>query len=245
MTTLAPTLAVLDTNVFIDIHSCHDLKGTFDRLHSSLGDAAIDEPVVAYRLRRARESLLLAMYFNKNSTTTYSLHNEAVELLMLRAPPSPGGHAMESDFTTAFVHFVKDYVLPDWSPTMPTEPGSEASNEADRALVAYAKDNGLPLITNEGNTPDGIIDEKMRKLARDAGVAVFAPCQFYDGKMNEAEEVDAFLGRFRHEAPRYLSDRNERDEMWKVLQWIEGYYRMVLRGEVAGRDAPVRVTPLR
>jgi hypothetical protein len=242
---LAPTLAVLDTNVFIDIHSCHDLKGTFDRLHSSLGDAAIDEPVVEYRLRRARESLLLAMYLNKISATTYSLHNEAVELLMLKAPPSPGGHAMESDFTTVFVHFVKDYVLPDWSPTMPTEPGSEASNEADRALVAYAKDNGLPLITNEGNTPDGIIDEKMRKLARDAGVAVFAPFEFYDGKINETEEVDAFLARFRHEAPRYLSARNERDEMWKVLQWIEGYYRMVLRGEVAGRDAPIHVSRVR
>ena len=46
---------------------------------------------------------------------------------------------------------------------MPTEPGSDASNEADRALVAYAKDNA-----------------KMRKLARDAGVAVFGSSPIHD-----------------------------------------------------------------
>ena len=69
---------------------------------------------------------------------------------------------------------------------------------------------------------------------------VFAPCEFYEGKIDEAQEIASFLKRYRDEAPRYLSARDEQDEMWKVLQWVEGYYRMILRGDVAGRDAQVR-----
>jgi hypothetical protein len=239
------TLAILDTNVFIDVHSCHDLIDTFDGLHATVGNAAIEDPAVTYRLARARESVLLVIYLNKIGATTFNLHSEAVEMLMRSAPPAPGGTSMKSDFTTVFLHFVKDYVLPDWSPTMPTEPGTEAKNEADAALIECAKKHNLPLITNEGYTPKGLVEIKMRKLAREAGVQVFAPREFYAGKIDEAEEIAAFLQRFREHAPGYLKERNQTlgpDQMGKVLGWIIGYYRMILLGVVEGRDTPVRVT---
>ena len=152
---------------------------------------------------------------------------------------------MESDFTTVFVHFVKESLLPDWMPLAPTEPGTEAGNQADAALVAYARDNALPLITNEGYTMTGVVDAKMRKLAREAGVAVFAPREFYAGKLVEDDEIEAFLQRFRDEAPGYLATRRAEhgaeDKMNEVLEWVFGYYRLILRGEVAGRDTPARV----
>jgi hypothetical protein len=94
---------------------CHELTAAFSDVYGRLGDAAIDALAVVYRRARARESLLLATHLNKVKATTYSLHFEPVDLLARRAPPAPGGATMESDFTNVFVHFVKDYVLPDWT----------------------------------------------------------------------------------------------------------------------------------
>jgi len=238
--------AITDTNVLLDIHSCHDVLGTYYEAHARLGDAAIDEPSVTYRRTRARESLLLAMHFNDVSANTYSLHFELVDLLTRRAPPAGGGETMESDCTTFFLHFVKDYVLPRWSPGMPAKPGTEVRNEADRALVALAVEHGLPLVTNEGYTQNGIVEQKMRKLAREAGVQVFAPREFYAGKIDEGRAIESFLLRFREQAPKYVAARRQMhgadDKGGQVLAWIYGYYRMILLGETAVRDAPVQVT---
>ena len=151
---------------------------------------------------------------------------------------------MESDFTNTFLHFVKDYVLPNWNPTMPTEPGTESGNDADRALIEHARVHGVPLITNEGYTPAGIVDDGMRRRARDAGVHVFAPIELYRGRINEAEEIEAFLRRFREQVPRYLEARRREigeDNFHRVLEWVYGYYRLILFGETADREAPVRL----
>jgi hypothetical protein len=166
--------AVTDTNVLLDVHSCHDLTTAYNDAYARLGKAAVDDLTVVYRRARARESLLLGMHLNRVKATTYSLHFEPVDLLTKRAPPAAGGATMESDFTNMFLHFVKDYVLPDWNMIMPTQPGTEAKNDADKAYIDYAKQHGLPLITNEGYGQNGLVDEKMRKLAKDAGVAVYA-----------------------------------------------------------------------
>jgi hypothetical protein len=242
------TTAILDTNVFLDIYSCHDVTGTYDNLYLKLGVAALDEQQVVYRRARARESLLLAMFFNKTRATTFGLHNEAIELLVRCAPPSkagggPGG-ALESCYTSFFVHFVRDYVLPDWNHTMPTEPGDAASNAADRLLVETAKLSGLPLITNEGYTPAGIVNERMRKLALDDGVLTFTPREFYQGKIDEAEEAGGFLRRFREQAPGYLEARRNElgpDKGHEVMSFMDGYFRHIFFGETEGRKTPVRV----
>lgn len=242
---LPETVAITDTNVLLDIYSCHDLTTTYNEAHGRLGTAARDDLAVVYRRARARESLLLATYYNKVKATTYSLHSEVLDLLLKRAPPAPGGETMESDFTTIFLSFVKDYVLPDWNPTMPTEPGNEAKNDADKAYVEVARERGLPLITNEGYGQTGIADEKMRKLAKDAGVAVFAPREFYPDKIDEVAEIEGFLRRFKEQAPIYIEARRRElgeDKIGEVLAWIYGHYRMILCGEVEGTTVPVRLS---
>ena len=246
MNETAPTFdAVTDTNVLLDVHSCHDLTTTYNLLHAKLGEAARDDLAVVYRRARARESLLLAMHFNKIKAATYSLHFEPVDLLTKRAPPAPGGATMESDFTTVFLHFVKDYVLPDWNMQMPTKPGNESKNDADKAYIDFAKQHGLPLITNEGYGQNGFVEEKMRKLARDAGVAVFAPREFYQGKIDEAAEIQDFLRRFKEQAPTYIEAHRKKhgeDKIGEVFAWIYGYYRMILLGEVEGTTKLVRLS---
>jgi len=128
---------------------------------------------------------------------------------------------------------------------MPAAPGSEASNGADDALIAYAKKNAIPLITNEGYTVRGLADEKMRKRAKDAGVYVYAPHEFYAGKINESDEIEAFFERFKEQAPLHLESRRTKfgpgDKMGHTLDWVFNYYRMILLGEVEGRDKPIRV----
>jgi hypothetical protein len=138
------TMAVLDTNVFLDIYSCHDATETYDALYRTKGIAAIDELPVVYRRARARESLLLAALFNKMNATTFSLHAEPIALLTKNAPPTlAGGVSLASDFTTVFIYFVKDYVLPGWNATMPTEPGTAAGTDADRLLVEIAREHNV------------------------------------------------------------------------------------------------------
>jgi hypothetical protein len=128
---------------------------------------------------------------------------------------------------------------------MPPQPGNEAKNDADKAYIDFAKAHGVPLITNEGYGPSGIVDEKMRKLAKDAGVAVFAPREFCAHKIDEAAEIEGFLRRFKEQAPAYMAAREKElgeDDISKLLTFIYGYYRMILRGEVDGRTTPVRLS---
>jgi len=233
--------AILDTNVVLDIQSIHDMTAAYERL----GTADLDAPHLVYRRARARESLLLGMYLHTAKATTLSLHSEFIALLTRVAPPTAkGGVSLGVEFTTTFSWFVKDYLLPDWNMNIPTEPGGERGNAADAALVALARQASVPLITNEGYTAAGIVDEKLRKRAKEAGVEVFAPREFYDGKMDETAETEAFLERWASEAPRYLEQhRNEfgRDKSDELLAIICGLYRHVLLGETEGGAERVRV----
>lgn len=234
---------IMDTNVFLDIHSCHDVKRDFDKLHSELGDAAVDDPKIVYRRARARESMLLAMYLHKIKGTTMSLRHEAIELLMKCAPPKPGGTEMEGDFTRVFAHFVQPFCLRGWNSVVTTEHGSVRRNDADRAHVALAKSRSIPLVTNEGASEDGSVDDSklIRVEARAAGVTVLTPRQAFESLINEEEEIESFLARFKDRAPNYLARRGIRDRMGDVLAWVFGLYRFILRGEVEGHDAPAAV----
>lgn len=230
--TLSPeTIAIVDTNVLLDVYSSHDLIKTYEMTHARVGIKAIDDPTVSYRRIRARESFLLTLYFNKLKATTYSLHSEVLNMMRTRVPPAEGGETMESDFTRTFLWYVKDYLLTDWNATCATKPGNEAKNAADEAYIAQAKESRLPLITNEANGPNGIVDEKMRKLAKDAGVPVFAPREFYAGWIDEGLEITNFLRRFTTESHGYMNARRKKfgeDKTSDVLDWVYGYYRLVL-----------------
>lgn len=236
----------MDTNVFLDIHSCHDVKRDFDKLHGEIGDAAVDDPKIVYRRARARESMLFAMYLHKIKGTTMSLRHEAIELLLKCAPPARGGTQMEGDFTRVFAHFVQPFCLRRWNAVVTTEHGDVRRSEADRAHVALAKARGIPLVTNEGAREDGSLDETklIRAEAHGADVTVLTPRQAFQGHINEEEEIEAFLARFKDRAPNYLDRRGIRDRMGDVLTWVFGLYRFILRGEVEGRDTPAAIRVL-
>jgi hypothetical protein len=246
-----PAVAVLDTNVLLDVFSCHDLSAKVDKVAADGGPIADDASVV-HRRARARESLLLAMYFDATGATTHSLLNEADGMLTRAVPP--GEESLETHYTTLFVWFTKELLLARWdarvvapvagwegilSTTLPLE-GREATaptgSRADAWHIAWAKAHGLPLITNEGFSPAGYEPGKIAKRAAMDGVRVMFPKDFYAGKIDEAAEIEGFFGRFREHAPAYLerhsSHRNSLEMMFGVL-------RHVLLGETDGRDSPV------
>jgi hypothetical protein len=234
-------IAVIDTNVFLDIHSCYDLRTKVDELHKVHGNDAVKHPDVTYRIARAKEATLLAFYLAETNTHTFSLRGEAIDMLQKFAPPAPGGESMESDFVMTFAHFVGDYVLKGWRSQVSARDEHVRKDAADRWLVGYAKRKGIPVITHEGYTQHGIVDDNTKKNMRgrcqEAGVAVFAPREFYAGKLDPEVASERFLDRFYRKAPQYLAGRT--DKMEDVLRWVFGYYRMILRGEVEGTDARV------
>ncbi len=241
----SPITVVLDTNVFLDIHSCHDLLQDVEKLASELGNAdkAFDHEKVRLRLCRARESALLAIYLDKTGTSTWSLR-EAVTMLLVRAPPKGGGETMTSDFTTRFLHYVKDFLLPDWNPYVPEDETAEqpTADAADLALLHYAEVHSLPIVTNEGVYPSALRDTKrgsMRRRGPLRGVRVYAPRQFYGEHMDMDVEIDAFLNRFKSRAQEYVQARGIKDKVHEVLVWIHGYYLMIFRGIIDGRDQPL------
>lgn len=228
-------VAVLDTNVLVDVLSCHDLLEAYD-IHD-----AESLPLV-YRRARARESLLLCMHLHDTWSDTLSLH-EAVRVLEKCSPPEDKVSFARA-FTETFIWFVGDDLLPNWEMHVPTTDGGEKGNAADRAYLELAKSRGLPLITNEGYTMDGLKDEKLRGDAKAASVPVFAPREFIEGKMNEALAIGAFLIRFTERAPAYLDRRRAmhgEDKTLDLLAHVYSLYRHILLGETEGRDKRVRV----
>ncbi|HEY3816952.1 MAG TPA: hypothetical protein VGL81_07275 [Polyangiaceae bacterium] len=262
-------VAIVDTNVFLDIYSCHDAITAYDAAYAEIGRAAVDHRKVAYRRARARESLLLALYLNKIGASTFTLQSEAMDKLELNAPPTAvGGMRWETDFTSFMIHFIKDYLLASWTPYFATPkagwekfvsddllspelrtPGhaeltTPTGTNADTFHIACAKDNGIPLVTNEGFSETGYKPGKIVRRAAREGVRGVLPRDFYAGHIIEADEIDAFLRRFREEAPNYLDvhwQRHGKDASDEVLRLIYGQYRLFLRGEAEGRDTPVRV----
>lgn len=226
-----PPVAVVDTNVLLDIYSCHDLVRSFDRAQT-MAEGARADPSFAYRLNRARESLLLAEHFHRLMASTCSLNAEPIALMQRCAPPAAGGLDLRSDFTTFFVHFVREHVLAGWKP-MVVNGADETANRADERLISLAKRYSVPLITNEGFSTIGLSETKLRKSAREEGVVALAPREFYGSQADEDELSEGFLSRFRAAAPPYLADREltfGKDEGPRVLEWIYRFYRFVLEG---------------
>jgi hypothetical protein len=262
-------VAIVDTNVFLDIYSCHDAIIAYNSVYAEVGRVAVDHPKVVYRRARARESLLLALHLNKIGASTFTLQSEAMDKLELNAPPTAvGGVRWETDFTSFMIHFMKDYLLASWTPYFATpkagweefvsddllspelrtprhpELTTPTGTNADTFHIACAKEHGIPLITNEGFSETGYKPGKIVRRAAREGVRGLLPRDFYAGHINEADEIDAFLNRFRDEAPKYLDahwQKHGKDAADEVLGLIYGQYRLFLRGEAEGRDTPVRV----
>jgi hypothetical protein len=222
-------IAVLDTNVMLDVYSCHDLANEYRKG----GDVA--GPEATYRRARARESLMLAIYLHSIRATTYGLHHEVPRMLTEMVDPAAHG-AWENHFTTLFVHFVKDEVLFGWRDEfVPDNDLGVEGEAADERLLTYARDNKISLITNEGFKVRGVKDKKLRARAKAQGVEVFTPREFYEGKLDEVPAMQAFLKRFAERAPAYIKQHNREFGPSKVgdsLKLLLGVYRHILFGEI-------------
>src|SRR5579859_7368776 len=89
-------VAVIDTNVMIEIHSCHDYTGKLHPALAQMGDAGWLEPKVWYRGTRARDALLLTLYLHEIGATTWGSHGELLDRLNAIVPPDPGGQGGKS-----------------------------------------------------------------------------------------------------------------------------------------------------
>ena len=65
-------VAVVDTNVIVELFSVHDVKREFEAKAIVLGKDAWEDPLVKYRVARARAAMLLALHFNDSCATTCS-----------------------------------------------------------------------------------------------------------------------------------------------------------------------------
>jgi hypothetical protein len=231
-----PLVAVVDTNVLIDVYSCHDLTSTYEQV----GVEALDSSSAIYRRARARESLLLVIYLHRVRARTYSLHSEPLDVLTTNVDPQDDA-TFETHFTKMVVNFVLPVVLPGWDAVRPDTPTRETGNAADAALIAYAKKSGLPLITNEGFTSTGYFEGKIARRARAEGVAVFFPHQFYAQKIDEAAEIEDFVRRFVTNAPAFTDARQRPELVRATLDHMEGYFRHVLLG-IGPNGSRVRVS---
>jgi hypothetical protein len=118
---------------------------------------------------------------------------------------------------------------------MAKKPGTDQKNDADRAVVHAAHERDVPLISVEGLKTDGSFDEKklVRKYGRERSVTVLSPRQFFEGRIDEAKEIEFFLRRFNKHAPSYLEGQRRRyghDGSLSLLQTMIGLYELVLLG---------------
>jgi hypothetical protein len=238
MSTESP-IAVIDTNVMLDVYSCADLARQYEL------DEDVSGPQATFRRARARESLLLAIHLHSVEATTYGLEHEVPRILRKMADPE-ASETLETNFTKLFLYFVKDNVLSGWDArcVIGWDLGIKGT-QADDRLLALAQKHDLPLITNEGYTKSGIQDEKLRMNAQAKGVPVFTPREFYEGKLDEPTQTQAFFQRFADRAPAYI-ETHEREfgpsEIRDFLPRMLDIYRHILTGETEGHGfLPVKV----
>jgi hypothetical protein len=155
------------------------------------------------RLTRARDALLLSIFFYETRAMTYSLYESLAKTVELVPPKNV---TEETQYTIAVVHFVRPVALSRWDLRFPDDVDPRKS-EADRFLVDRALEFGKPLITH---------DAAMTRRARARGVEVFTPAQFFTGRMDEAKAVRRFLLRYRTSMKPFARTK-EHAENWATL----------------------------
>lgn len=223
---------VLDTNVFLDIASVHDIAPLLNE-----SGAPLDIARGVYRVRRAAAGILLAATFDERGFQTLQLRGESFDKLTGFAPPERASIDAVAGFPQVFGHFVMDYVVPRWrARTSPLEEAAEG-RQCDELLRDLARELGVPLITNESWSPEGVREGDKRKLrskAREAGVRVFTTEEALDDLGIDRRALAArFMERLREGAERFLADRSKekRDSLeWRrVLDSLEALYRDLLQ----------------
>jgi hypothetical protein len=225
-------VAVVDSNVLLDLISCHNYTRKFEPVWATKGDGAWRDAGVDYRGSRACDALLLAIYLDQIRATTWSSHGELDATARRIVPPRPelpGGGDWERDYLTQVIHFVMEVVLKNWKATAPESAELERGNDNDRWLVAEARRLNVDLISTEGLKPDGSIDvtKTVHKEAALLGVRVVTPRAFFRGKLlDEEAAAEAYLRRFAEQIPIYCKDRT--DKLEELLGMMYRYQDMIL-----------------
>jgi len=257
VTSKGEPIAVLDTNVVLDLFSWHDFHDHFGRrvTWASANNVRLDDPQSRMRMARAREALLLAIYLHKTRAITFSI-SEAERLVIRVSQFDAKGKPLSDDergykeaFVKTFLWFVKERLLVGWQDAM--EVTDAEGNDADDILLAHAKKKSLPLITNEGFTATGV-DRKnrMRRKAKKEGVQIVRAADFYHDKMDVEVEAKAFFRRFRAETPKYLKwylkkHGRGKGAIQRILRDLDRYYDFILSNDPnAPRIKPIkRISP--
>jgi hypothetical protein len=254
---------VLDTNVMLDLYSCHDYEEAMEKLGGELV-APINDPRLVYRRQRARDALLLGIWMHHTRQASNTLNEAIVQLkinvktekdvdLNKETPEERIRRIYLFNFTSIFMSFVTKAVLGEWGNGRSYE-GRNADlvkDVADDKYVDVARTMKLPLMTNEGFGHNGLTTPKQNKpnivtKAAAVGVKTYTPGQYYalSGR-NEAKDIAWFLEQFEAEAPNYIRRNEENAEaIMNAVARSFDYYHHVLLGSSGRQVDPVKVKTL-
>lgn len=172
---------------------------------------------------------------------TFGLREADRRLESLIPPNQKPGTDFAHDALVLFIHFIMHEVLGGWTNHVTTTSETAVGTNADRLLTEIAVRTGLPLITSEGVTASGIVEKGLRNRARKAGANVFAPREFFAGKIVEADTAYSFLERLAEKRPLYLErcrekfdgDEGKADDLYQLVQRV---YHTILFGTFKARE---------
>jgi hypothetical protein len=226
--------AVIDTNVLLDIYSIADLE----KAYGAAAGAETDE--THFRRVRARESLVFAWLLHQRAATTISLPFEPSRMLVRDAPPD-ARDTLQTQHVQLSIYVVKDYVLDSWDHRSVRGADKNLTGErCDDLLLALAREERAPLVTNEGYSLSGVSSATPRGLRAKglrAGVRVLTPRDFWSGAISDGRACRQFLARFDSETPKYLAGKGHPKEHTNAVNLRRGILRHLFFGETS--DGPV------
>lgn len=109
-------------------------------------------------------------------------------------------------------------------------------------MLNFANNYQLPLITTEGYTSSGVKLQGLRKRAKECGVQVFTPKEFWWNKIDDKKEASFFLDEFQRATPVFLQSNPTLTIARESLLRMEGYFEHILFGKTEGLMKPVVVS---
>lgn len=237
---------LVDTNVALELYSVGDLLRAGDMAGFGTAKAAWRSEWHRYRQLRARYTVVLAWTLATRAIAAGVLGNELVDMTEKVSPESDG---TAYSITAGFVHVIMP-VLVEHGLRLGalTDVDHNAKGaKADAELLKVAVRDRLPLITNEGLTPRGIVEVRatgkpnLRGLARASGVAVYTPKEYLAHlNVDIATEAKRFVQACEAPVMHAYLDAADKSPAWRtMLEQLVPLYRLILLDEHAPELARV------
>jgi hypothetical protein len=231
---------LIDTNVMLDATSFADVFKSAELPFFKPGDAW-QSRLFQYRRQRARHATILLWVMAERHLVGGILGREYFDMLAKLSPrPKAGEDATYYVFTVGWANVVKGMLdRRGLQIGALTDVNHRArSGKADAELLAQAKNEALPLITNEGHTVDGYSDTKasgevsLRGLCHQAGVSVFSPEEYLQHLgVNVGLECDRFIKALEGRIICAYIQSGDNKPYRAMLEDLTPMYRMILLGE--------------